>query len=170
MNEKARIQTKRGPGAYPVQEKDTSFNPKSKKEQLQFFNSTQNRFGGEGAIGGSRNNDMVGPGSYEVRGRNDHSPTRLNTAAFLGKRPGNLFGTQEYPGPAEYNQNSTLNTSFHNKTWTSTIQAFGTTEKRMGQMSHSISYPLPGPGSYTSERHRKLAANTVIKRVRGQLV
>ena len=37
-------------------------------------------------------------------------------------------------------------------------------------MSHSVSYPLPGPGTYSSERHRKLATSSVVQRVRGQLI
>ena len=78
---------------------------------------------------------MVGPGSYEVdRDLNSagHSPQRLNTAAFLGKRPENIFGYKDIPGPGDYGHNNSMNSSFAGKTWTSTIQAFGTTEKRMG--------------------------------------
>ena len=37
-------------------------------------------------------------------------------------------------------------------------------------MSHSVCYSLPGPGTYTSERHKKLATNSVTQRIRGQLI
>ena len=52
------------------------------------------------------------------------------------------------------------------KSWTTTIQAFGTTEKRFGDASKQV----PGPGTYKSERHKKLALNFAVQRVRGQLV
>ena len=47
-----------------------------------------------------------------------------------------------------------------------TIQAFGTTEKRFTDKEKQE----PGPGTYKSERHGKMAANYAVKRIGGQLV
>ena len=93
---------------------------------------------------------------------------RLNTAAFLGKRPDDLFGANGKPGPGDYApESSVMNASFNAKVWGSTIQAFGTTERRMPSQPHSVSQSLPGPGTYVSERHKKLIKNCVYQRVRG---
>ena len=54
------------------------------------------------------------------------------------------------------------------------MQTFGTTEKRFtDQTAPTISKSMqiaPGPGNYTTERHKRMAANYVVQRVRGQLV
>ena len=47
---------------------------------------------------------------------------RLNTAAFLGKRPDDLFGANGKPGPGDYApESSVMNASFNAKVWGSTI-------------------------------------------------
>ena len=49
------------------------------------------------------------------------------------------------------------------KSWACNTQAFGTTEKRF----NSQAIKVPGPGTYKTERHKKMAQNFVVKRVRG---
>ena len=68
------------------------------------------------------------------------------------------------PGPQEYETNQT--SISRGKSWTTTMQAFGTTEKRFADSQMQI----PGPGSYSSERHKKMSAKFAVQRVRGQLV
>ena len=85
----------RGPGAYPVPEKNTSFNVPSRREHHQFFNTTASRFPNEGVNSSMRVNPIVGPGTYEAANDNfkkSIAQTRANTAAFLTKRNQNLFG------------------------------------------------------------------------------
>jgi len=97
---------------------------------------------------------MVGPGSYDVvKDVFSRSMTynRANTAAFLSRRADNLFGIKDIPGPQEYLQNQSVIS--RGKTWTTTMQAFGVTEKRF--VSQSI--VAPGPGTYKSERHKRMA-------------
>lgn len=73
----------------------------TKKEMMQFFNSTENRFGNENL--NVTRNVQLGPGSYDLnRGSLGRQPYRLNTAAFLGKRSDNLFSVKDVPGPGEY--------------------------------------------------------------------
>ena len=64
LQEKARVQAKRGPGHYPIQNKDTSFKNMTKREMMQFFNSTENRFGNENM--NVTRNTQLGPGSYDL--------------------------------------------------------------------------------------------------------
>ena len=93
----------------------------------------------------------VGPGSYDLVKdvfNRALSQNRVNTAAFLTRRPEDIFGIKDLPGPQEYDGNSSLMMS-RGKSWTTTMQAFGTTEKRFGDPSKNA----PGPGTYKSERH-----------------
>ena len=64
----------------------------------------------------------MGPGAYETVGNMNLPAKRLNTAAFLGKRPDDLFGANGKPGPGDYApESSTMNTSFNAKVWGSTV-------------------------------------------------
>ena len=122
----------RGPGSYAVAQKNTSFNVPPKKEQHQCFNSTANRFPPPAASNNTKLNPVVGPGSYDdstfgVYSRS-FSQNRANTAAFLTKRPEDIFGIKPIPGPQEYDNNQSQMS--RGKSWTTTMQAFGTTEKR----------------------------------------
>ena len=89
------VESMRGPGTYPVNMSD--FVAKSQPEQLQCFNSTQNRFG--------RNKepvDRIGPTTYDPV-VSESSKTRSNTATFKKKRTDNVFGIIDAPGPGDYN-------------------------------------------------------------------
>lgn len=148
----------RGPGTYPITTNDTSFNIPPKKEQHQCFNSTAFRFleptGSE-----STKASNVGPGSYDVVKdvfNRSLSQNRANTAAFLTKRNENIFGIKDIPGPQEYSNSSTMFS--HGKSWTTTVQAFGSTERRFVSQSMTA----PGPGTYKSERHNKMAQNFAV--------
>ena len=111
----------------------------------------------------------MGPGTYDVIKdvfNRSISANRANTAAFLAKRPENLFGVKDLPGPQDYANNNSQSFMKSGKSWTTTAQAFGTTERRF----ISQSMQAPGPGTYKSERHKKMATSYVVQRVRGQLV
>lgn len=144
----------RGPGTYPVESRDTSFNVRPKREQLQCFNSTAVRFTEPAGSETTKAPTSLGPGAYDVvadvysRSLSQH---RVNTAAFLTKRNENLFGIKDIPGPQEYSTNASMFS--HGKSWTTTVQAFGSTERRF----ISQSMQAPGPGEYRSERHGKMA-------------
>ena len=96
-------------------------------------------------------NPIVGPATYTTA-KTSTSPnksfSRANTAAFLAKRPENLFGIKELPGPQDYETNQ-IEIS-RGKSWTTTMQAFGTTEKRFTESTEpTISRSMqlaPGPG------------------------
>jgi len=167
LKRKKFVNSLRGPGEYPVHEKTTDFNAEKTKEQLQFFGTTSNRFGANNDIAKGRtanaDNVLVGPTSYDnsrpynVGGRSQSSPKgRLNTAAFLGKRNQNLFGIQDLPGPQDYRDEYKDN--FKGKFWETSIQAFGTTEKRFSignqsVLSQSMTVDsTPGPGHYITAR------------------
>ena len=76
---------------------------------------------------------------------------------------------KDLPGPQEYEQATASQAISRGKSWTTTMQAFGTTERRfVGATSQSVA--VPGPGTYKSERHQRMAANFAVHRVRGQLV
>lgn len=76
-----------------------------------------------------------------------------------------IFGIKDLPGPQEYETNTSTAIS-RGKSWTTTVQAFGSTEKRFVTQSMLA----PGPGTYRSERHLRLAANFATHRIRGQNV
>lgn len=155
----------RGPGAYPVAQKNTSFNKPPRIEQHQCFNSTANRFQQDAGSNSTKTNTIVGPGSYDLLSDVYNRPVaqnRTNTAAFLTKRPEDIFGIKDLPGPQNYNT-AASSTMTRGKSWTTTTQAFGTTEKRFTTQSMLI----PGPGTYRSERHGRMAANFAVQRIRG---
>ena len=52
------------------------------------------------------------------------------------------------------------------KSWTTTVQAFGSTEKRFVSQNRSV----PGPGNYKTECHQRMANNFAVHRIRGQNV
>jgi len=89
---------------------------------------------------------------------------RNNTSAFLSRRAEDIFGIKDLPGPQEYETNNTSMT--RGKSWTTTVQAFGTTEKRFPTQSMEI----PGPGTYKSENHKRMLSNYSIQRIRGQMI
>ena len=92
----------RGPGCYPIAQKNTSFNVPARKEQHQCFSSTASRFPNEAGPNNVMRNPVVGPATYDI-GKDGISQSmsnnRANTAAFLAKRPENLFGIKDLPGP-----------------------------------------------------------------------
>ena len=175
MKRKTHFSKLRGPGSYPVAQKNTSFNVPPKKEQHQCFSSTASRFPTDAGSNNVARNQNVGPATYDL-GKDDVARSlavnRANTAAFLAKRPENLFGIKDLPGPQDYELNQSVIS--RGKSWTTTVQAFGTTEKRFtASTAPTISQSMqlaPGPGTYVSERHKRMAANYVVQRVRGQLV
>jgi hypothetical protein len=92
----------RGPGTYPVDQRDTSFNILARQEQHQCFNSTSNRFGGDGVNNAAEDEVMLGPGFYDAVKdvfSSSVSHNRTFTSAFLSKRPDNIFGIKDFPGP-----------------------------------------------------------------------
>ena len=156
----------RGPGTYPIEAKATAFNKKPRAEQHQCFNSTANRF--PPPLNTGVRSTQLGPGTYDVIQdvfSRSISSNRANTAAFLSRRPEDIFGIKDLPGPQEYETNASTTIS-RGKSWTTTVQAFGSTEKRFVAQSMSV----PGPGQYKSERHVRAAQNYAMHRVRGQLV
>lgn len=67
---------------------------------------------------------MLGPGRYSIYDKKVKSPT----ASFLSTKDENLFSVIEGgPGPHEYKPVKT------NKFWSSSMQAFGSTERRFMQ-------------------------------------
>ena len=68
------------------------------------------------------------------------------------------------PGPQEYDMD--VSRMSRGKSWATTVQAFGSTERRFTSSMPQV----PGPGAYKSERHKQLAANYVVRRVNGQLM
>ena len=116
----------------------------------------------------STKNPNVGPATYNFV--NDAysrsiSTNRANTAAFLSRRPVDIFGIKDLPGPQEYETSVTISMS-RGKSWTTTVQAFGSTEKRFVSQNRSV----PGPGNYKTECHQRMANNFAVHRIRGQNV
>ena len=110
----------RGPGTYPVAQKNTSFNVPIKDEQQQCFNSTAMRFPERATSNNTKVNPVVGPGSYDLSNdRSKSNNNRANTAAFLAKRPENLFDVKDLPGPSEYMQDQSVIS--RGKSWTTTM-------------------------------------------------
>lgn len=173
LKRKSHFASLRGPGTYPITQKHTSFNVPPRREQHQCFNSTASRFPNEAGTNNVMRNPNVGPATYELsKDFRQVQFNRANTAAFLAKRPENLFGIKDLPGPQDYELNK--EEISRGKSWTTTMQAFGTTEKRFTASTEpSISKSMqlaPGPGTYSSERHKRMAANYAVQRIRGQLV
>ena len=112
----------RGPGTYSVNERDTSFDISAKREQHQCFNTTAIRFPDHILNETAKESAVVGPGSYDVVKdifNRSLSKNKTYTAAFLTKRPENMFGIKDIPGPQEYSvKNSVISTG---KSWNSNM-------------------------------------------------
>lgn len=91
----------RGPGSYPVTQKHTSFKKVVKPEQLQCFNTTASRFPAASSSN-TEHTSALGPGSYDIVSdiyKRSILAIRQNTAAFLTRRPEDIFGIKDMPGP-----------------------------------------------------------------------
>ena len=92
-------------------------------------------------------NPGMGPGTYNFKVAQDvvsGHHTRTKTAGFIGNRPENVFGdVPHHPGPAEYNAKQ----RDAHKYWSSSVQAFGHTEKRFAfSMDFREMEAVPAPG------------------------
>lgn len=141
---KHEIENRRGPGMYetmPEQKLKTV-----PKEVYQFFGSTCDRK--EMIVPGEMSkNPNMGPGVYDTE-----KPTKKNgrskTAAFIGRRPSNVFGdVPDHPAPTDYNA---AKNGFSQKLWQSNVQAFGNTERRFAFSQKNVTEgdAEPGPGHY----------------------
>ena len=82
----------------------------------------------------------MGPGTYDERRHIKSEKTyRRSTANFLvNKRPDNLFSIVESnPAPTDYNT-SASQPDFKAKFWSSSVEAFGNTEKRFKKDSETF--------------------------------
>ena len=64
MRRKNHFAKLRGPGCYPIAQKNTSFNIPARKEQHQCFSSTASRFPNDAGASNVMRNPVVGPATY----------------------------------------------------------------------------------------------------------
>lgn len=121
---------------------------KNVKLEYQFFGSSVERGDETQLKKGQANDSKIGPGTYAVV-ESFHKENQLrtqSTACFISRRASNLFGViEDIPGPADYN--SKLEKS-DEKYWSTSIQAFGQTEKRFARSQGNLTGHVPGPGQY----------------------
>lgn len=141
---KKEIAEKRGPGLYNIL--DEQREKTLPREVFQFFGTTSER---KDLIvqGEMSKNPVMGPGTYDFKIAQDvvsGHHNRNKTAGFIGHRPENVFGNvPPYPGPSDYNAKQ----KGAHKFWSSSVQAFGHTEKRFAfSMDFREMEAVPAPG------------------------
>ena len=116
---KKKIMENHGPGMYY---KSEVIIPKENIPAYQYFGSTTERECPELKAAAWPG---IGPGLYETKQKQKEP---FNTASFMNSRGENLFSViQGMPGPHEYDVKET---KLKNKFWSSSVQAFGKTERR----------------------------------------
>lgn len=148
-----------GPGHYHNPFNYSTFQPKVKHPNYQFFDSKEARF-----TTLFKGNDLPGPGHYTANEINDakqRGQTFLAANRFQDNRPSVLPGPGTYSTKSMFETNA-LNDDLIKKIIVEKPPAFGTSTRRFVEGVDAVE-PSPGPGYYNVASKKKKKKKRIIK-------